>query len=163
MIYCSVQFSSVAQSCPTLCDLIDSSIPGFPDHHQVPEHAQINVYWVGDVIQPSHTLSSPLPPVFNLSQHEGLFQWVSSSQQVDTVLELQLQHQSFQWIFRTDFLRIDWFDLLAVQKTLKNLLHNHSLKASILRYSAFFIVQLSHPYKTTGKTIALTRRNFSAK
>ena len=75
----------------------------------------------------------------------------------------QLRHQSFQWIFRTDFLRIDWFDLLAVQGTLKSLLQHHSSKASILRHSAFSVIQLSHPYMTTGKTIALTRRTFVGK
>ena len=92
----------------------------------------------------------------------GLFQWVSSSHQVAKVLEFHLQHQSFQWTLRTDLLRIDWLDPLAVQGTLKSLLHYRS-KASILQHSAFFIVQLSHPYKTTGKTIALTRRTFVGK
>ena len=87
-------------------------MPGFPVHHQLPELAQIHVHQVGDAIQPSHPLSSPSPPAFNLSQHQGLFQWVSSSHQVAKMLELQLQHQSFQWIFRVDFLltqmRILW-------------------------------------------------------
>ena len=114
-------------------------------------------------IQPSHPLSSLSPPAFNLSQHQGLFQWVSSSHQVAKVLELQLQHQSFQWIFRTDFFRTDWLDLLAVQGTLKSLLQHHSSKASILQCSSFLIVQLSHPYMTTGKTIALTRWSFVGK
>ena len=100
---------------------------------------------------PSHPLSSPSPPAFNLSQHQGLFKWVSSSHQVDKVLQFHLQHQS---------LRMDWLDLLAVQGTPKSLLQHHSSKASILQCSAFFIVQLSHPYTTTGKTIALTRRTF---
>ena len=77
--------------------------PGFPVHHQLPELAHIHVHWVGDAIQPLHPLSSPSPPAFNLSQHQGLFKWVSSLHQVAKVLELQLQHQSFQWIFRTDF------------------------------------------------------------
>ena len=108
-----------------------------------------NVHWVSDIIQPSHPLLSPSPPVFNLSQHQGLFQWVSSSHQVGTVLELQPQHQSFQWIFRTDSFRIDWSDLLAVQGILKSLLQQNSSKASILWCSAFFMVQLSHPYMTT--------------
>ena len=99
----SVQFSSVAQ-CPTLCDPVDCSRPGIPVHHQLLEFTQTHVHWVGDVIQPSHPLSSPSSPTFNLSQHQGLFKWVSSSHQVAKVLELQLQHQSFQWIFRTDFL-----------------------------------------------------------
>jgi len=114
-------------------------------------------------IQPSHPPSSPSPPTFNLSQHQGLFKWVSSLHQVAKVLEFQLQHQSIQWIFRTDFLWIDWLDLLAVQGTLKSLFQHHSSKASILQCSAFFIVQLSHPYMTTGKTIALTRWTFVGK
>ena len=97
------EFSSVAQSCPTLCDPMDCSMPGFPVHHHLPEFTQTHVHWVSDAIQLSHPLLSP-SPAFNLSQHLGLFQWVSSSHQVIKVLELQLQHQSFQWIFRTDFL-----------------------------------------------------------
>ena len=119
-----------------------------------------HVHWVGDAIQPSHPLSSTSPPAFNPSQHQGLFQWVSSLHQVAKVLELQLQHQSYQWIFRVDFLGTDWFDLLAVQGTLKSLLQHHSSKASILGCSAFFRIQLSHPYMTTAKAIALTRRTF---
>ena len=100
----SFQFSSVTQSCPTLCDSMDCSTPGFSVHHQLLELAQTHVHQVGDTIQPSHPLSSPSPPAFSLSQHQGLFKWVSSSHQVAKVLEFQLQHQSFQWIFRTDFL-----------------------------------------------------------
>ena len=142
----SVQFSSVTQLCLTLCDPIDWSTPCLLVRHQLPELAQTHVHWVGDAIQPSHPLSSPSPPTFNLSQHRGLFQWVSSSHQVAEVLEFQLQHQSFQWIFRTDFLRIDWLDLLAVQGTLKSLLQYHNSKASILQCSAFFMVQFLHPY-----------------
>ena len=99
-----VQFSSVAQLCPTLCDPMDCSTPGLPVHHQLLEFTQTHVHWVSDAIQPSHPLSSPSPPAFNLSPHQGLFQWVSSSHQVAKVLEFQLQHQSFQWIFRTNFL-----------------------------------------------------------
>ena len=101
------------------------------------------------------TVSSSVVPFsscLQFIQHQGLFQWVSSSHQVAKVLEFQLQHHSFQWIFRTDF--------LAVQRTLRSLLQHHSSKASILQLSAFFIVQLSHPYMTIGKTIALTRRTF---
>ena len=96
------QFSSVTQSCPTLCYPMDCSMPGFPVHHQLLKLAQTHVHQVSDAIQPSHPLSSPSPPAFNLSQRQGLFQGVSSSQQVAKVLELQ--HQSFQWIFRIDFL-----------------------------------------------------------
>ena len=159
----SVQFSSVAQSHPILCDPMDCSTPGFPVHHQLLELTQTHVHQVGDAIQPSHPLSSPSLPAFNLSQHQGLFKWISSSHQVAKVLEFQLYHQSFQRIFRTDFLRIDRLDLLAVQGTLKGLLQHHSSKASIFQHSAFFIVPLSCPYVTTGKTIALTRWTFAGK
>ena len=99
----SAQFSSVIQSCPTLCDPMDCSMSGFPVHRQLLELAQIHVHWVGDAIQPSHHPSST-SPAFNLAQHQDLFQRVSSLHQVAQVLEFQLQHQSFQWIFRTDFL-----------------------------------------------------------
>ena len=98
------QLSSVAWSCPTLCNPIDCSTPDLSVHHQIREPTQIHVHWVGDAIQPFHPLSSPSPPTFNLSQHQGIFKWVSSSHQVAKVLQFQLQHQSFQWIFRTDFL-----------------------------------------------------------
>ena len=100
----SVQFSSVDQSYPTFCNPMDWSTPGFPVYHQLPELAQTHVQWVGDAIQPSHPLSFPSPPALNLSQLQGFFQWVSSSHEVAKGLELQLQPQSFQWIFRTDFL-----------------------------------------------------------
>ena len=100
-IFFKIQFSSVTHLCLTLCDPMDSSTPGFPVHHQLPELAQIHVSYA---IQPSHPLSSPYPPAFNLSQHQGLFKWDSSSHQVAKILEFQLQHQSCQWIFRTDFL-----------------------------------------------------------
>ena len=99
-----IQFISVTQSCLTLCDCMDCSMPGLPVHHQLLEFTQTHVHGVGDAIQPSHPLSCHSPPAFNLSQHQGLFQWVSSSHQVAKVLEFQLQHQSFKWIFRTDFL-----------------------------------------------------------
>ena len=104
------QFSSVTQSCLTLCGPIYCRSPGLPVLHQLPEFTQSHVHRVGDAIQPSHPLSSPSPPAFNLCQHQGLFQWVSSSHQVAKVLEFQLQHQSFQWIFRVDFLqdRLVW-------------------------------------------------------
>ena len=137
------------------------SAPGLPVHHQHLESTQTHVHWVGDAIQPLCPLS--FPPAFHLSQHQGLFQWVSSSHQAAKVLELQLQHQSFQWIFGLISFRIDWFDLLAVQQTLKSLLQHHSSKASILWCSAFFIDQLSHPYMTTGKTVVLARWTFVGK
>ena len=100
----SLQFSSVAQSCPTLWDPMDCSMPGLPVHYQLPEFTQIHVHRVSDAIQPPHHLLSPSPPAFNLFQHQSLFKWVSSSHQVAKGLEFQLQHQLFQWIFRTDFL-----------------------------------------------------------
>ena len=99
-----VQFSSVAQSFLTLCDPTDRSTPGLPVHHQPQEFTQTHVYRVGDAIQSFHPLSSLSPPAFNLSQHQGLFKWVSSSHQMSKVLEFQLQHQSFQWTLRTDLL-----------------------------------------------------------
>ena len=157
-----VQFSSVIQSCPTLCNLMDCSTPGLPVYYQLPELTQTQVRRVGDAIQSSHPLPSP-SPAFNLSQHQGLFQWVSSSHQV-------AKYWSFSFCISLSSaysglisFRIDWLDLLAVQGTLKSLLQHHSSKTSILRCSAFFIVQLSHPYMTTGKTIALTRRIFVGK
>ena len=106
------------------------------------------------------TISSsvvPYPPALNLSQHQGLSQWVSSSHQVAKLLEYQLQHQSFNESSGLIYFRMNWLDLLAVRGTLKSLLQHHSSKVSVLRHSAFFIVKLSHPYMTTGKTIALTR------
>ena len=96
--------SSVLQSCPTLCDPMNHSMPSLPVHHQVLEFTPTHVHWVGDAIQPSHPLSSPSPPALSLSQHQGLFKWVSSSHQVAKILEFQLQHQSFQWTPRTGFL-----------------------------------------------------------
>ena len=102
--FSSVQFSSVTQACPALCDPMNHSTPGLPVHHQLLESMQSHVHWVGDAIQSSHPLSSPSPPAFNLSQHQGLFEWVSSSHQVAKVLEFQLQHLSFQWTPRTDLL-----------------------------------------------------------
>ena len=98
----TIQFTSGAQSFRTLCNPMNRSTPGLPAHHQLPESTQTNIHWVGDAIQPSHPLSSPSPPALNLSQHQGLFKWVSSSHQVAKVLEFQLQHQSFQWTPRTD-------------------------------------------------------------
>ena len=104
MVFYQVRFRSVTQSCPTLCDPMYCSTPGLPVHHQLPESTQTHVHWVSDAIQPSHPLSSPSPPALNLSQHQGLFQWVSSSHQVAKVLEFQLPHQPFQWTPRSDLL-----------------------------------------------------------
>ena len=152
-----LQFSSVAQSCLTLCDLMDCSTPGFPVHHQLLEFAQTHVHQVGDAIQPSHPLSSPSPPAFNLSQHLGLFQWVNSSHKWPKYWSFSFSiNPSIEYSGPISF-RMDWLDLLVVQGTLKSLLQHHSSKASILRCSTFFIVQLSHPYMTTGKTIFLTQ------
>ena len=141
---------------------MECSTPGFPVLYHFPEFAKTHVHRVSDAIRPSHPLPSPSPPALNLSQPKGLFQWVSFLHYAVNVLELQLQHQSLQCIFRIDSFSIDWFDL-AVQGTLKNLIQHHNSKASILRSSAFFIVQLSHPYMTTGKTITLARQTYVGK
>ena len=153
--------SSVAQSCLTLCELKDCRMPGFPVYHQLLEFTQIHVHWVGDATQPSHPLSSPFPSTFNLSQHQGLFKWVSFLHQVTKVLEFQLQHQSFQWIFRTDFL-YDW--LVWSPRSPRDSQESYStpqfksISSSSTQLS--FIVQLAHPYMPTGKTIALTSWTF---
>ena len=137
-------------------------MPGLPVHHQLPEFTPTHVHRVGDAIQPPHPLLSPSPPAFNLSQHQDLFRWVNSSHQVAKVLEFQLQHHSSPFIEHPGLIsfRMYRLDLLAVQGTLKSLLQHHSSKASILQCSALFIVQLSHPYMTTGKSIVLTRQTF---
>ena len=109
-----------------------------------------SVHQVHGAIQPSHPLSVPSPPAFNLSQHQGLFQWVSSLHHVAKVLEFSFSIIPSKEIPGLISFRMDWLDLLAVQGTLKSLLQHHSSKASILQCSAFFVVQLSHPYMTTG-------------
>ena len=139
---------------------MNHSTPGLPVHHQLPESTQTHVHWVSDAVQPSHPLSSPSPPALNLSQPQGLFKWVNSWHQVAKVLEFQLQISPSNEYSGLISFRMAWLDLLAVQGTLKSLLQHHSSKASILPCSAFFIVQLSHPYMTNGKTIALTRWTF---
>jgi len=128
-----------------------------------PGVTQTHVHRVSDAIQPSHPLLSPSPPALNLSQHQGLFWWVSSLHQVAKVLEFQLQHSPSNEHPGLISFRMDWMDGLAVQGTLKSLLQHRGSKASTLWHSAFFTVQLSHPYMTTGKTIALTRRTFVGK
>ena len=153
-ILTTFKFSSVTQLWLTLCDPTDCNTPGFPVHHQLLEPTLTHVHHISDAIQSSQPLSSPSPPAFNLFQHQNLFQWVGSLHQVAKVLAFQLQHQSFQWIFRTDFL-LDWlvsspYSPLDSRES-KSLLQHRSSKASILRCSAFFMVQLSHPYMTTGK------------
>ena len=109
----SVQFSSVPQVCPTLCDPMNRSTPALPVPHQLPECAQTHIHWVGDAIQPSHPLSSLSSPAFNLSQHQGLFQGVSSLYQVTKVLEFQLQHQFFQWIL--GLISLGWIGWISLQ------------------------------------------------
>ena len=138
-------------------------MPGLPVHHQLLEFTQTHVHWVGDAIQPSHPLSSPSPPALNLSQNQGLFKWVSSSHQLARYWSLRFNISPSNEHPGLISFRMDWVGLLAVQGTLKSLLQHHSSKASILQHSALFIVQFSHPYMTTGKTIALTRRTFLTK
>ena len=139
--FSSFQFSSVIQSCPTLCDPTDCSMPGFPVHHQLLELAQTHVHQVGDAIQPSHPLSSPSLPTSNLSQHQGLFHCVRSSHQVAKVLAIRISPSS-EYSMLISF-RVNWFDYLAVQRTLKSLLQHYSLKASIFQHSVLFMV-ISH-------------------
>ena len=142
---------------------MDCSTPGFPIHHQLLEFTQTHVHWTRDATQPSHPLSFPSPLAFSISQHHGLFKRVSSSHQVPKYWSFSLSiSPSSEYLGLLSF-KMDWLDLLAVQGTLKSLLQHHSSKASILQCWAFFIVQLSHPYMTTGKTIALTRWTFIGK
>ena len=158
-----VQFSSVAQSCLILCDLMNCSTPGLPVHHQLPELTQTHIHRVGDAIQLSHPLTSPSPPAPNPSQHQSLFH-------ESTLCMRWPKYWSFSFSIIPSkehsgliSFRMDWLDLLAVQGTLKSLLQHHRSKASILQRSAFLTVQLSHPYMTTGNTIALTRRTLVGK
>ena len=148
----SVQFSSVAQSCPTLCNPMNHSTPGLPVHHQLPEFTHIHGHRVSDAIQPSHPLSSPSPPA-PISPSIRVFSNKS------TLHMMWAKYWTFSFSISPSnehpgliSFRMDWLDLLAVHGTLKSLLQHHSSKASILRRSAFFTVQLSHPYVTTGKT-----------
>ena len=142
---------------------MNCSMPGLPVHHQLLEFTQTHVHWVSDAIQPSHALSHPSPPAPNPSQYWSLFQWVN----------FRIREPKY-WSFSFSIspskehpglisFKMNWLDLLVVQGTLKSLLQHHSLKASILWRSAFFTVQLSHPYVTTGKTMALTRWTFVGK
>ena len=159
----SVQFNSTAQSCPTLCDPMDCSTQGLHVHHHLLEFTQTHVPWVSDATQSSHSLLSPSPPAFNLSQHR-----VFSNESVLCIRWPKYCSFSFSINPSNEYsglisFRMDWLDLLAVQGTLKSLLQHHSSKASIFQCSAFFIVKLSHPYMTIGKTIALTRWTFVGK
>ena len=154
----SVQFSLVAQLCPTLCDPTNHSMTGLPVHHQLLESTQTHVHQVGDAIKPSHPLSSPSPPVPNPSQHQGLFQWVNSSHEVAKVLEFQLQHQSYQWTPRTGLVGSPCSPMDSRESS-----PTPQFKSINSLALNFFIVPLSHPHMTTGKTIALTRRIFVGK
>ena len=145
------QSCSVTQSCLTPCDPMNHSAPGLPAHHQLMESTQTHVHWVSDAIQSSHPLLSPFPPVVNLSQHQGLFKWISSSHHMAKYWNFSLSISPSNEYSGLISFRIDWLELLAVQGTLKSLLQHHSSKASILQHSAFFTVQLLHPYMTTGK------------
>ena len=142
---------------------MDCGTPGLPVHHQLLEFTQTHLHWVGDAIQPSHPLSSPSPPAYIFLSIR-----VFSSESALPIRYPKYWSFSFNLSFSNEYsglisFRMDWFALLAVQRTLRSLLQQHSLKASILQCSAFFIVQLSHPYMTTGKTIALTTWNFVGK
>ena len=159
----SDQIRSVAQSCPTLCDPMNRSTPGLPVHHQLPEFTQTHVHQDSDAIQPSHLLSSPSLPALNPSQLRVFAN--------ESALRIRWpKYWSFSFNISPSneysgltYFRMDWLDLLAVQGTLKSLLQHQSSKASIRWCSACFTVQLSHPYMTTGKTIALTRWTFVGK
>ena len=139
---------------------MNRSTPGLTVHHQLPGFTQTHVHRVGDAIQPSHPWMSPSPPAPNPSQHQGLFQWLSSLHEVTEYWSFSFNISPSNEHLGLISFRRDWLDLLAFQETLKSLLQHHSSKASILRCSACFTVQLSHPYMNTGKTIALTRWTF---
>ena len=144
-----------------LCNPMDCSTPGFPVLHYLPQFAQTHVHWVDDAIQSSHPLSHPSPPALNLSQHQDLFQWVGPSHQMAKYWSFGISPSSaYSGLIS---IMIDWFDLLAIERTFKSILQHHSSKALILWRSAFIMVQLSHPYMTTGKTIALTIQTFVGK
>ena len=157
------QFSSIAQLCLTLCDPMNCSTPGLPVHHQLPEFIQTHVHGVGDAIQPSHPLSSPSPPAPNPSQHQSLSNESTLHMRWPKYWSFSFSIIPSKEIPGLISFRMVWLDLLAVQGTLKSLLPHHSSKAPILGHSAFFIVQLSHPYMATGKTITLTRWTFFGK
>ena len=160
----TLQFRSVTQSCPTLCNPKDLSMPGLPVHHQLPEFTQTHVHWVSYAIQSSH---SSVVPFFSRLQSfpaSGSLQmsqfFTSGGQSIGVSASASVLPSQYSGLIS---FRMDWLDLLAVRGTLKNLLQHHSSKASVLQCSAFFIVQLEHQYMTTGKTIALTRWTFVGK
>ena len=159
----SFQISRVTQSCPTLCNPMNCSMPGLPVHQQLPDLTQTHVHRVGDVIQPSHPLLSlllllPIPPSIRVFSSESTLHMRWPKYWSFSFSISPSNDHSVRITFRRD-----WLDLLAVQGTLKSLLQHHNSKASIIQCSAFFTVQLSHPYMTTEKTIALTRRTFVGK
>ena len=155
----SVQFSSVTQSCPTLCNPMNHSMPALPIHHQLPESTQTHVHW--SVIPCNHLiLCRPLLLLPSIFPSIGVLKWVSSLHQVAKYWSFSFNINSSNEHPGLISFRMDWLDLLTVQGTLKSLLQHHSSKASILQRSAFFILQLSHPFMTTGKTIALMRWTF---
>ena len=147
--------------CLTLCDPMNCSTSDLLVLHYLPGFAQTHVHWVSDAIQPSHPLSPPSPLVLNLSQPQGLFQWVGLCIKCPKYWSFSIR-PSKEYSEYISF-RIGWFDLLAMQGTLKSLLQHHSAKVSILQHSEFFVVQQSHPYMNTGKAIALTTWNFAGK
>ena len=154
---CCYCYFSVTTSCLTLCDLMEWSMPGFPDLHCLLEFAQTHIHWVDDTIQPSRPLA------LNLSQHQGLFQWVGSLHQVPKYWSFSFSTSPSKENSGLISFRMDWFGLCTVQGTLKSLLQHPSSKGSILCCSAFFMVQLSYLYMITGKTIALTIWTFVSK
>ena len=142
---------------------MNSSTPGLLFYHQLPESTQTRVHWIGDAIQPSHPLSSPSSPAFNLSQHQGIFQWVSFSHRWPEYWSFSFSISPSNEHQGLISFRVDWLDLPSVQETLKSLLQHHSSKAPLFRCSTFLTVQFLHPYMTTGKSTALTRRTFVGK
>ena len=138
-------------------------MPALPVHHQLPEFTQTRVHRVTDAIQPSHPLLFPSPLAFNLSQHQGLFKWSVLCIKLPKYCSFSISVSPSNEYSGLISFRMDWLDLLAVQGTLKSLLRHHTSKASNLRCSAFFIVQLSHPYMTTGKALGLSRQTFVGK
>ena len=141
----SVHFHSVAQLCLTLWGSMNRSTPGIAVHHQLPEFTQTHAHWVSDAIQTPHPLSSPCPPAFNLSQHQGLFKWVSSLHQVTKVLEFQLKISPSNEYSGLISFRMDWLDLLAIQWTLKSLLQHHSPNSKKCRIIWFWLCPLGFP------------------
>ena len=161
--FSSVQCTSVTQSCLTLCEPTDCSTPGLPVHHQLSDLSQTHVHWVSDAIQTSHPLSSLLLPPSTFPSIR-----VFSNESAVHIRWPKIWSFSFNISPSNEYwglisFRMDWLDLLAIQGTLKSLLQRHSSKASILLHSAFFIIQLSHPDMTTGKTTALMRQTFADK